>query len=64
METRAFNPQSKKAKEIANKLMRARERVAAQKQEGNASVFAQYISTLTVGLNSMSIKDCSELTMY
>lgn len=62
METRAFNPQGKKAKEIADKLMRARQRVAEQKAEG--SIFSQYISTLTVGLNSMSIFDCEKLTMY
>lgn len=62
METRTFNPQGKKAKEIADKLMRARQRIAEQKAEG--SIFSQYISTLTVGLNSMSIFDCENLTMY
>ena len=62
----SFNPQSKKAKEIANKLMKARQRVAAQKQaeQGDGSVFAQYVSTLTVGLGSMSLEDCINLTMY
>ena len=63
MDMQTFNPQSEKAKEIADKLMRARQRVAAQKQ-GGGSVFAQYISTLTVGLNSMSLADCNNLTMY
>lgn len=62
----SFNPQGKKAKEIADKLMKARQRVAAQKQaeQGDASVFAQYISTLTVGLGSMNLQDCINLTMY
>lgn len=64
METQAFNPRDEKAREIANKLMRARERVAAQRQEGKGSIFSQYISVLTVGLNSMSIDDCKNLTMY
>ena len=63
METQAFNPGNSKAREIADKLMRARQRVAAQKGE-NGSIFSQYISTLTVGLNSMSISDCYNLTMY
>ena len=27
-------------------------------------MFAQYLSTLTVGISSMSLKDCMELTMY
>ena len=62
----SFNPQGKKAKEIADKLMKARQRVAAQKaaEQGDGSVFAQYISTLTVGLGSMSLQDCINLTMY
>lgn len=64
MEIRAFNPVDKKAKEIADKLMRARQRVAAQKQEGAGSIFSQYLSVLTVGLKSMSISDCCNLTMY
>lgn len=64
MEMQSFNPQGKKAKEIAEKLMRARQCVAAQKAENGGSIFAQYISILTVGLNSMSIEDCKKLTMY
>lgn len=63
MDMQTFNPQGEKAKEIAEKLMKARQRVAAQKANAG-SVFSQYISILTVGLNSMSIKDCEELTMY
>ena len=64
MEMQSFNPQGRKAKEIAEKLMRARQRVAAQKAENGGSIFAQYISVLTIGLNSMSIEDCKKLTMY
>ena len=61
-----FNPANKKAKEIADKLMKARQKVAAQKAAdgGDGSAFAQYISTLTVGLGSMSLQDCINLTMY
>ena len=64
METQVFNPGSKKAKEIADNLMKARKKVAEQKNEGNGSIFAQYVSALTVGLNSMSMNDCLNLTMY
>ena len=62
----SFNPQSKRAQEIADKLMKARQRIAAQKaaEQGDSSVFAQYVSTLTVGLGSMSLHDCVNLTMY
>ena len=59
-----FNPADKKAKEIADKLMRGRQRVAAQKGESNNSMLSQYLSVLTVGLNSMSLDDCMNLTMY
>lgn len=60
-----FNPKNKKAKEIAQKLMKARSRVAELKsQENSGSTFGQYLSILAVGLNSMALKDCIELTMY
>lgn len=59
-----FNPKDAKAKEIADKLMRARQRVAAQSGESSGSIFVQYVSTLTVGLGSMSMQDCLNLTMY
>lgn len=64
MDQQAFNPADKKAREIAEKLMRGRQRVAAQKGETNTSVFSQYLSILTVGINSMSLQDLSNLTMY
>ena len=64
MDQQSFNPADKKAREIAEKLMRGRQRVAAQKGETNVSVFSQYLSILTVGLGSMSIQSNIELTMY
>lgn len=64
MEVQTFNPVDEKAKEIADKIMKARQRVAAQKNQGNGSIFAQYVSVLTVGINSMSLEDCKKLTMY
>lgn len=60
----SFNPANAKAKEIADKLMRARARVAAQKNEGAGSIFTQYISVLTVGLGSMSLQELLQLTMF
>ena len=64
MEMQSFNPSNQKAKEIADKLMRARQRVAAQKREESGSIFIQYVSVLTVGLQSMSFQNCINLTMY
>ena len=61
-----FNPQGKKAQEIAKKLMRARQRVAEQKLQGEGvggSMFSQYLSVLTVALG-MSLFDLCNLTMY
>lgn len=62
-----FNPKSKKAQEIAQKLMKARQKVAAQKAAesgSDKSMFNQYLSILTVGLNSMGLFDLMKLTMY
>lgn len=64
MDQQAFNPADKKAREIAEKLMRGRQRVAAQKGQNNTSIFTQYISILTVGLSSMSLQDIMGLTMF
>ena len=64
MDQSSFNPADAKAKEIAEKLMRGRQRVAAQKGETNTSIFSQYLSIITVGLHSMSLQDATELTMF
>lgn len=63
MNQQAFNPANAKAKEIADKLMRGRQRVAAQKGELNASVFSQYLSILTIGLH-IPITELLKTTMF
>lgn len=64
MDQQSFNPANSKAREIAEKLMRGRQRVAEQKGTSNTSIFSQYLSVLTVGIQSMSMFDCMNLTMY
>ena len=65
MDQQAFNPKDAKAKEIADKLMRGRQRVAAQQSANEGgSAFARYISILTIGTNTMNIQDVSNLTMF
>lgn len=64
MDQTNFNPADQKAREIAQKLMRGRQRVAAQKGENASSAFGRYLSILTIGLNSMSLSDAMNLTMY
>lgn len=60
-----FNPADKKAREIAEKLMKARQKVAATKaKEQSGSMFGQYLSILTIGTGAMSLHDCAKLTMY
>ena len=61
-----FNPGNALAQEIANKLKKARQKVAQVKalENGGSSILAQYVSTLTIGLGSMSLKDCLDLTLY
>ena len=63
MNQQAFNPANAKAKEIADKLMKGRQKVAQQKGELNASVFSQYLSILSIGLH-MSLTDLLQTTMY
>ena len=59
-----FNPADEKAKEIAEKLMRGRKKVAELNGSANASIFSQYLSILTVGLSSMSLQELMDLTMF
>ena len=61
----SFNPQGKKAKEIAKKLLKGRQIAAQQNaQQNGGSMFGRYLSVLTVGIGSMRLQDCCELTMY
>ena len=64
MDQATFNPADERAKEIAKKLMRGRQRVAEQKGETNSSVFGRYLSILTIGLNAMSLSETMNLTIY
>lgn len=63
MDQQAFNPANDKAREIAEKLMRGRQRIAEERGNSNSSVFSQYISVLTVGL-SISPLELQNLTMF
>ena len=64
MTNQAFNPGNAKAKEIADKIMRGRQRVAALKGAANASIFSRYLSVLTIGLHTMSLFDLIKCTMF
>ena len=59
-----FNPANAAAKKIAEKLMRGRQRVAAQHASEAGSVLTQYVSALTVGLHSMSLQNLINLTIF
>ena len=45
----SYNPQGEKAKKIAAKLMRGRQRVAAQRAESSDSILTRYLSILRIG---------------
>ena len=64
MDQQAFNPANEQAREIAQKLMRGRQRVAAQKGGSTQSAFSRYLSILAIGLSSMSLHELVNLTMY
>lgn len=63
MDQQSFNPQGSKAQEIAQKLMRGRDRIAKEKGGSNASVLSQYVSILSIGLG-INILDLINLTMF
>lgn len=63
MDQQAFNPMDDKAREIANKLMRGRQRVAAQKGSSTTSTFSRYLSILTIGLH-IPLQELMECTMF
>lgn len=64
MDQSNFNPANDKAREIAEKLMRGRQRVAEEKGHSQTSIFTQYLSILTVGMGSMSLLELNQLTMF
>ena len=59
-----FKPKGAKAARIAAKLLKARARVAQAKGQSNEGTLGRYVSILTVGLSSMSLDDCLNLTVY
>ena len=58
-----YNPVNEKAKAIADKLMRGRQKVAEIKGKNQGSVLARYESILSIGLQ-MSIYELQKYTMY
>ena len=59
-----FNPRNERAARIAAKMMDNRSRVAKQKGYSADGTLARYVSILTIGLSSMSLNDCLNLTVY
>lgn len=59
---KSFNPADEQARKIAEKIMKARQKVAAEKKEGNGSIFAQYMSVL--GCSVCSLLDTNNFTIY
>lgn len=63
MTQQAFNPKGEKAQEIVKKLMRGRERIAKEQGNKDASIFTQYLSTLTISLH-LSLQSLIDLTIF
>lgn len=63
MDQQSFNPQGDKAKEIAQKLMRGRDRIAKEKGGSNSSTLTQYLSILTIGLH-ISLNELKNYTLF
>ena len=63
MDQQSFNPVNDKAKQIADKIMAGRKKVAEMKGNSNTSVFTQYISMLSIGLH-ISVMEFKQYTMF
>ena len=61
-----FNPQGDRAREIAEKIKRGRERAARLKGEKRqqSSFLSKYISGLGIGTNTLNIHNVLDLTLY
>lgn len=61
-----FNPQGDKAKAIAEKIKKGRERVRASKgvSQEKTYILANYISSLGIGTNALNILNAVDLTVY
>ena len=58
-----YDPANNEAKKIAEKIMRGRQKVAAEKNEGKGSIFVLYLSTLAIGLH-IPITDLLNYTVF
>ena len=63
MDQQAFNPAGDKAREIAQKLMRGRERIASERNDSDSNIFSQYLSVLSIGLH-MPLESLTGLTVF
>ena len=63
MDQQTFNPANEKARQIADKIMAGRKKVAELKGSNNVSVFSQYLSMLTIGIH-ISMLELMKLTMF
>ena len=63
MDQQTFNPGNDKAREIAQKLMRGRQRIAEERSASNNSIFSQYLSILSIGLQQSPL-ELQKLTMF
>lgn len=60
----SFKPANDAAAKIAAKLMKGRSRAAQTRGESEGGILSRYVSILTIGLNSMSLENCLNLTVY
>ena len=59
-----YNPKGAKAARIAQKLMNGRAKSGEGIKSQDTGILSRYVSILTVALESMSLNDCLNLTLY
>lgn len=58
-----YNPANAEAERIANKLMKARAKVAQQKEDKGESILTRYISILTIA-QVISLRECYDINLF
>lgn len=59
-----YNPGNEAARKIMNKIMEGRKKVAQLKGGNKESVLTRYLSILTIGSSTITLKDAIDLTVF
>ena len=59
-----YNPANDRAKKIADKLNKRKEKLSKNNNKSENNIFSNIISILVIGSKSLSISECLNMTVY